>query len=36
LLETDSKTGRRYLRLPVPDPNTLAKLAEAVTGLLLR
>jgi hypothetical protein len=36
LLETDSATGRRYLRLPMPDPDTLAKLAEAVAGLLPR
>jgi hypothetical protein len=36
LLETDPRTGRRYLRLPVPDPNTLAKLAEAVARLLSR
>ena len=36
LFETDSRTGRRYLRLPVPDPDTLAKLAEAVARLLPR
>jgi hypothetical protein len=36
LLQTDSSTGRRYLRLPVPDPDTLAKLAEAVARLLPR
>jgi len=35
LLETDAM-GRRYLRLPVPDPDTLTKLAEAVARLLPR
>ena len=34
LLEIDEKTGRSYLRLPVPDPQVLKKLAEALTGLL--
>jgi SNF2 family DNA or RNA helicase len=34
LLETDPATGRRYLRLPVPDPDTVARLAEAVAQLL--
>lgn len=34
LLEVDEKTGRSYLRLPVPDPQVLKKLAEALTGLL--
>ena len=35
-LETDPQTGRRYLRLPVPDPDALAKLADALSGLLAR
>ncbi len=34
LLEVDEKTGRSYLRLPVPDPAVLNKLAEALAGLL--
>ena len=34
LLETDEKTGRSYLRLPVPDPAVLTKLAAALAGLL--
>jgi hypothetical protein len=34
LLETDPATGRSYLRLPVPDPAALAKLAEALQALL--
>jgi hypothetical protein len=34
LLETDDKTGRSYLRLPVPDPAALNKLAAALAGLL--
>jgi superfamily II DNA or RNA helicase len=36
LLETDPATGRRYLRLPVPDPSTLASLADALARLLPR
>jgi hypothetical protein len=35
-LEIDPRTGRRYLRLPVPDPDALAKLAGALNGLLAR
>ena len=34
LLEVDQKTGRSYLRLPVPDPDVLTKLAAALAGLL--
>ena len=34
LLEVDEKTGRSYLRLPVPDPSVLKKLAAALAGLL--
>ena len=34
LLELDEKTGRSYLRLPVPDPAVLTKLAQALAGLL--
>jgi hypothetical protein len=34
LLEIDEKTGRSYLRLPVPDPAVLTKLAEVLAGLL--
>jgi SNF2 family DNA or RNA helicase len=34
LLEIDEKTGRRYLRLPMPDPAVLTKLAGALAGLL--
>ena len=33
-LEIDPRTGRRYLRLPVPDPRALAKLADALSALL--
>jgi hypothetical protein len=36
LLETDPGTGRRYLRLPAPDANTMAKLADMLTSLLPR
>ncbi len=36
LLEIDEKSGRRYLRLPMPDPAVLNKLAEALAGLLQR
>ena len=34
LLETDEKTGRDYLRLPVPDAGVLNKLAAVLAGLL--
>ncbi len=33
-LETDTRTGQTYLKLPVPDPATVQKLAEALGGLL--
>jgi hypothetical protein len=33
LVEVDEKTGRSYLRLPVPDPDVLKKIAEALAGL---
>lgn len=36
LLETDPGTGRRYLKLPVPDPGTLDKLAELLALLSRR
>jgi hypothetical protein len=35
-LETEPGSGRRYLRLPVPDPQALAQLAGALGGLLER
>ena len=35
-LETEPGSGRRYLRLPVPDPQALAQLAGALSGLLGR
>ncbi len=35
-LEIEPGSGRRYLRLPVPDPQTLAQLAGALSGLLGR
>ncbi len=34
LVETDEKTGRSYLRLPMPDPAVLSKVAEALARLL--
>jgi hypothetical protein len=34
LLETDARSGRRYLRLPVPDPQALGRLAAALAELL--
>ncbi|MGQ0543987.1 MAG: DEAD/DEAH box helicase, partial [Betaproteobacteria bacterium] len=33
-LETDPQTGRRYLRLQLPDPAALSRLAGALGGLL--
>ena len=33
-LETEPGSGRRYLRLPVPEPEALARLAAALSGLL--
>ena len=35
-LETEPGSGRRYLRLPIPDPDALAKLADALSGFLAR
>lgn len=34
LLETDSDTGRSYLKIPVPDPQTVQRFADALTHLL--
>ena len=34
LLDIDEQTGRSYLRLPLPDPAALTKLAAALAGLL--
>jgi SNF2 family DNA or RNA helicase len=36
LLETDEKTGRSYLRLPMPDANVLNKLSAVLAGFLQR
>jgi superfamily II DNA or RNA helicase len=36
LLETDPGTGRRYLKLPLPDQGTLDKLVEALAALTRR
>jgi hypothetical protein len=36
LLETDPGTGRRYLKLPVPDQGTLDKLVEVLAALTRR
>jgi hypothetical protein len=33
-LETDAKTGRSYLRLPLPEPQTLATIAQMLTAFL--
>jgi superfamily II DNA/RNA helicase len=33
-VQTDSTTGRRYLKLPVPDPQTVQRLAEGLLSLL--
>jgi superfamily II DNA or RNA helicase len=33
-IETDAATGRSYLKLPVPEPAAVQKLAEALTALL--
>ncbi|MGZ8211855.1 MAG: hypothetical protein ACXWUH_15215, partial [Burkholderiales bacterium] len=35
-VQTDPESGRLYLRLPMPDSDTLAKLAGALAGLLPR
>ena len=34
LVETDPQTGRAYLRLPVPEPATVQRLADALRDLL--
>jgi superfamily II DNA or RNA helicase len=34
LLETDSDTGRTYLKIPVPDPHTVQRFADALAVLL--
>jgi hypothetical protein len=33
-VETDPATGRSYLRVPMPEPDTVARLAHALSGLL--
>ncbi len=33
-IETDAQTGKSYVKLPVPEPETAQRLAEALTGLL--
>ncbi len=33
LLETDEKTGRSYLRVPMPDPDVLKKITATLAGL---
>jgi superfamily II DNA or RNA helicase len=33
-IETDAKTGKSYLKLPVPEPETVHRLADALAGLL--
>ncbi len=34
LLETDAQTGKTYLKLPVPEPETVQRLADALRGFL--
>lgn len=34
LIETDARTGRRYLKLPMPEPKAIQQLSEALTKLL--
>ncbi|HRE17168.1 MAG TPA: hypothetical protein PLW86_08890, partial [Rhodocyclaceae bacterium] len=34
LVKTDPASGERYLRLPVPDPQTVQRLAEGLLSLL--
>jgi hypothetical protein len=34
LVKTDPATGERYLKLPVPDPQTVQRLAEGLLSLL--
>lgn len=33
-IETDAATGKSYLKLPVPEPATVQRLADALSGLL--
>ena len=33
-VQTDPATGERFLKLPVPDPQTVQRLAEGLLGLL--
>ena len=33
-IQTDPATGERYLKLPMPDPQTIQRLAEGLLGLL--
>ncbi|HRE69586.1 MAG TPA: hypothetical protein PLC14_03500 [Accumulibacter sp.] len=33
-MKTDPASGERYLRLPVPDPQTVQRLAEGLLSLL--
>jgi len=33
-VETDQRTGQRYLKLPVPEPDAVQRLAESLLGLL--
>lgn len=35
-IETDSRSGQRFLRLPVPDPDAVLRLAEGLRNLLGR
>lgn len=34
LIETDPQTGKRYLKLPVPEPQTIQRLADGLMSLL--
>jgi len=36
LVARDEKTGQPYLRLPLPDANTLGKIAEIITAIVGR
>ena len=33
-IETDTRTGQRYLKLPVPEPAAVQRLADALSGFL--
>ena len=35
LVETDPQSGRAYLKIPVPDPATVQRLADALRDLLV-